>query len=188
MRCWADNKLLTDFKKNFLFYRIKFQSKLAGKSDSHEIAYNTTKKLLYDLRIDSSVFDWFTNIDETNANTFMVYIVYNQGLEQFGTLTNATKSDSSAILKTVSISLKGVESRIPFEVIKQVLVTSLETCADPLCLNVTGSSATKGTIVSTQSSYTKSYLNQSTSLFLATLRVENLILLSFVLIFNFFAF
>lgn len=169
-----------------MFYRIKFQSKLPAKSDAHEIAYNTTKKLLYDLRIDSSVFDWFTNIDETNANTFMVYIVYNQGLEQLDTLTNSTKTDSSAILKTVSISFKGVESRIPFETVKQVFLTSLETCADPLCLNVTGSSATKGTIVTTQSAYTKSYLNQSTSRFLAILRVEHLILLCFVLI-NFFA-
>lgn len=137
-RCWADKTVLDDFKKNFLFYRVKFTAKQSTEVsfDANSVAYELSKKIILDNNIDTHTFDWYSNLDESSSNTFILYIVFNHGVEKFDSSATKETSNSAQLLKTVTISLKSVENKIPFEAMDQVSLIAFESCFDPLCQNV----------------------------------------------------
>jgi hypothetical protein len=105
--------------------------------DANSVAYELSKKIILDNNIDTHTFDWYSNLDESSSNTFILYIVFNHGVEKFD--SSATKEASNSVaqlLKTVTISLKSVENKIPFEAMDQVSLIAFDSCFDPLCQNV----------------------------------------------------
>lgn len=177
---------MAEFKKNFLFYRLKLVSKIP-KPDPDQLAYQTAKKLFSDLRIDSHVFDWHTSVDESKPDTFILYITYSHGIEQLDSYLTPTSTkldlDPIALLRAVVISFKSVETRLPYDIYPFIgSIAAIETCADPICSNVTSIATSRTNSPATGKPMTKSYVNAASyQTGLSTVLLINLTVLNWVI-------